>query len=143
MTGPAPTRKDHEAFCETEGWTRVRDARGRPGTHHVTYELDLPAGGILRTRISDPVDRTDYGPSLWSHILRDQLQVTETEFWACVKEGTRPARGLPEPPSGALPAEVVHLLISRVGLAEAEVAAMSKDEAVTRLQRYWTDGTCS
>jgi hypothetical protein len=52
-----------------------------------------------------------------------------------------PTGGVPEPPSAALPAEVVHLLISRVGLGEAEVAAMSKDEAVARLQRYWTDGS--
>jgi hypothetical protein len=140
MSGPAPARKDHQAFCETEGWIRVRDARGRTGTHHVTYELDRPDGGILRTRISHPVDRTDYGPSLWAHILRDQLQVTEAEFWACVADGVSPDRGGPEPLSGALPAEVVYLLISRVGLAEADVAAMTKDEAVARLQRYWTEG---
>ena len=141
MSGPAPTRKDHEAFCETEGWQRVRDARGRTGTHHLTYELDLPDGRILRTRISHPVDRTDYGPGLWGHILRDQLAVSETEFWACVRNGVKPDRGAPEIPASAIPADVVRLLISRVGLAEADVAAMSKDEAIARLQRYWTDGS--
>lgn len=140
MSWPAPSRKDHEAFCEAEGWLRVRDARGRTGTHHVTYDFGLPDGRVLRTRIS-PVDRTGYGPSLWSHILRDQLQVTEAEFWACVRDGVRPGRGVPESPADALPADLVHLLISRVGLAEAEVAAMSKDEAVARLREYWTDGT--
>ncbi len=141
MSGPAPTRKDHEAFCEAEGWIRVRDARGRTGTHHVTYELDLPDGGILRTRISHPADRTDYGPGLWSHILRDQLQVTGAEFWACVNDGARPGRGVPQPPAAALPAELVHLLISRVGLTDTEVAAMTRDAAVARLQSYWTDGS--
>lgn len=141
MSWPAPTRKDHEAFCAIEGWQRVRDARGRTGTHHVTYELALPDGRILRTRISHPVDRSGYGPSLWSHILRDQLQVTEAEFWATVQEKSKPARGAPESPARALPADVVHLLISRAGLAEAEVAAMTKDQAVARLQQYWTDGT--
>ncbi len=45
---------------------------------------------------------------------------------------------MPELPSGALPAEVVYLLISRVGLTEAEVAAMSKDEAIARLRCHWT-----
>ena len=49
-----------------------------------------------------------------------------------------PPRGLPEPPAAALPADLVHLLISRVGLHETEVAAMSKQDAVVRLQRYWT-----
>ncbi|MEQ4719022.1 hypothetical protein [Nonomuraea sp. B19D2] len=77
---------------------------------------------------------------MWGHILRDQLQVDEATFWACVKDGVLPDRGTPQPPSHALPADLVHLLISRVGLAEAEVAAMSKEDAVARLQRYWTEG---
>jgi hypothetical protein len=140
MSWPAPTRKDHEVFCSVEGWQRTRDARGRTGTHHVTFELVLPDGRILRTRISHPAGRTDYGASLWSHILRDQLAVSEAEFWDCVSDGVRPTRGSAAIPPTALPADVVHLLISRVALTEAEVAGMTKDEAVERLQRYWTDG---
>ena len=38
-------------------------------------------------------------------------------------------------------AGLVYMLISRVGLDESEVAEMSKDEAVARLQRYWTEGS--
>lgn len=140
MSWPQPTRQDHEKFCEVEGWKLVRDARGRTGTHHVTYEIALLDGRILRTRISHPVDRSTYGQSLWGHILRDQLQVTEPEFWACAREGVTPDRGVPETPAKALPADLVYLLISRVGLSEAEVAAMSKTEAVERLNRYWTEG---
>jgi hypothetical protein len=137
---PQPTRQDHDKFCGVEGWTPVRDARGRTGTHHVTYELHLPDGRVLRTRISHPPDRATYGSSLWSHILRDQLGVSEEEFWACVREGIKPGRGVPEVPPEALPAELVHLLITRVGLAEPEVAAMSKAEAVEQLNRYWSEG---
>ncbi|WP_199757503.1 hypothetical protein [Micromonospora sp. Llam0] len=118
----------------------MRDARGRTGTHHVTYEFALPDGRILRTRISHPVDRSTYGSSLWSHILRDQLHVSEPEFWSCVRDGVRPDRGIPEPPAEALPADLVYLLITRVGLDESVVAAMSKAEAVERLNRYWTEG---
>ena len=140
MKCPQPTRQDHDKFCNVEGWTPVRDARGRTGTHHVTYELPLPDGRVLRTRISHPPDRTTYGSSLWSHILRDQLGVTEEAFWACVRDGIKPNRGLPEAPPGALPADLVHLLINRVGLAEPEVAAMSKAEAIARLSRYWAEG---
>ncbi|MGH3925193.1 MAG: cytotoxic translational repressor of toxin-antitoxin stability system [Pseudonocardiaceae bacterium] len=140
MSRPQPTRKDHETFCRVEGWRPVRDARGRTGAHHVTYELELSDGRILRTRISLPVDRGDYGKSIWRHILRDQLQVDEADFWACVHDGVKPARGLPEPPAEALPADLVHLLISRVGLDEIEVAGMSKQDALARLQRYWTEG---
>jgi hypothetical protein len=78
---------------------------------------------------------------MWKHILRDQLGVEEPVFWSCVQDGIKPARGTPGPPAEALPADVVHMLISRVGLGEAEVAGMSKGEAVARLQRYWTEGT--
>lgn len=140
MTWAAPTRKDHDTFCRVEEWRPVRDARGRTDTHHVTYELELPDGRILRTRVSHPVDRRDYGTSLWRHILRDQLQVEEADFWACVRDGRKPDRGLPEAPAEALPAELVHLLISRVHLPETEVAAMSKQDAAARLQRYWAEG---
>lgn len=140
MRGPQPTRQDHQKFCEVEDWKPVRDARGRTGTHHVTYELVLPDGRILRTRISHPVDRNTYGPSLWSHILRDQLQVSEPEFWSCVRDEVKPDRGMPEQPAEALPADLVHLLITRVGLSDSEVAAMDKAEAVERLNRYWAEG---
>lgn len=140
MTWPQPTREDHERFCQTEGWRPVRTARGRTGTHHVTYELDLADGRILRTRISHPADRSTYGRSIWSHILRDQLHVDEASFWACAQDKVVPDRGMPTAPPEALPADLVHLLISRVGLDEREVAAMTKEEAITRLHRYWIDG---
>ncbi|MFV2087505.1 hypothetical protein [Micromonospora sp. LOL_021] len=64
MTWPQPVRQAHEKFCQHEQWTRVRDARGRTGTHHVTFELGLADGRILRTRLSHPVDRSVYGRSL-------------------------------------------------------------------------------
>lgn len=141
MTWPEATRADHERFCLAEGWRRVRDAKGRTGTHHVTYELPLPDGQILRARISHPPDRTAYGPSLWAHILRDQLKVDQGTFWACVRDGRRPDRGVPAVPEEALPADLVYLLLTRVGLTEDEVRRLSKDEAIARLQHYWTQET--
>lgn len=141
MNWPQPTRRDHDTFCRVEQWHPVRDATGRSGTHHVTYELELPDGRVLRTRISHPVDRTDYGPSLWRHVLRDQLHVDDATFWACAQDDIKPDRGAPSPPPHALPAELVHLLISRVGVPGSEVAAMSKQDAVARLDRYWAGGT--
>lgn len=141
MRWPRATREDHERFCRAEGWRRVRDAKGRTGTHHVTYELVLPDGQVLRTRISRPPDRTGYGTSLWSHVLRDQLKVTQDAFWACVRDGTLPDRGVPAAPPQALPADLVLLLLTRVGLSEEEVRRLSRPEAIARLQRYWTEGT--
>jgi hypothetical protein len=123
---PRAGREDHARFCEREGW--------RAGN---AFELDLPDGRILRTRVSHPPGRTVYGPIIWAHILRDQLGVSEDEFWACVKEGVKPGRGAPDIPAQALPADLVHLLVSKVGVAEAEIAAMTKETAVARLQDYW------
>lgn len=106
----------------------------------MTYELDLPDGRTLRTRVSHPPDRTTYGPNLFSHILRDQLDVSVEEFWNCVQEGERPDRGALGVPEDALPAEMVHLLLTRVGLTETQVAGLSKSEAAARLNEYWTSG---
>ena len=137
---PAASREDDQKFCETEGWHRVRDAKGRTGTHHVTYELALPDGRILRTRISHPPDRSTYGKALWAHILRDQLDVTEEAFWACVQDGTTPDRGAVEPDRPALPASLVHQLVVRFHVPEGEVAQMSKAEAIERLAALWSAG---
>lgn len=92
---------------------------------------------MLRTRISNPPDRSTYGASLWAHVLRDQLQVDQETFWACVRDGRRPDRGVPAVPREALPADLVHLLLSRVGLTEAEVSLLTKPEAIARLEQYW------
>jgi len=59
----------------------------------------------------------------------------------CVQDGILPKRGIPDVPSAALPAELVYLLINRVGLGEADVAGMTKDQAIARLNRYWTTGS--
>jgi hypothetical protein len=141
VSRPQSDRERHQRFCLVERWDRVRDARGRTGTHHVTYELALHDGRILRTRIAHPVDRTAYGAALWRHILRYQLDVSDDEFWDCVLHDRLPDRGFPEPSKKSLPADLVYLLIHRVGLTDETVAALSTEEAVARLQQYWTDGT--
>lgn len=116
----------------------MRSARGK-GTHHLTYELALADGRILRTRVSHPPGRESYGADIWRHILRDQLDVTDEEFWACVGNGVKPRRGVPETPAEALPLDLVYQLITKVGLAESEVMNMTKDEAVARLNKFWTE----
>ena len=87
------------------------------------------------------MNRDTYGPGIWSHILKDQLDVDQATFWAYVQDGTKPDRGAPQPPAGALPADLVHLLLTRVRLSEADPAAMSKDQAIARMQQYWATGS--
>ena len=46
----APTRTPPpEVLASWKGRHRVRDGRGRSGTHHLTYELLLPDGRLLQT----------------------------------------------------------------------------------------------
>jgi len=93
---PPPAREDHDQFCENERWKLVRGASGQPVKHHRTYELALWDGRILRTRISKPVDKSQYATSMWAHILRSQLDVTADAFWCCVNDKLLPDRGAPK-----------------------------------------------
>lgn len=137
----AGTRVDHNRFCLNEEWTLVRGARGREVRHHVTYELDLPDGRVLRTRVSRPVQKVVYGVDLWKAILREQLCVTEDEFWACVKSKVKPDRGggSVEPPPQSLPASLVHQLIHQAGVPEEQVATMTLKEAVKAMTAHWSE----
>ena len=119
-----------------EGWHQV------PSTHHDTYELELPDGGVLRTRISRPPNEATYGDRMWQHILRDQLDVTADEFWACVRDGTAPNRTVVDVPEAddAIPVDVVNLLLGRVGLTRRDLVGMTREEAIARLNDYWATG---
>lgn len=141
MTDLQPWHSAHDRFCRTEGWQPVRDEHSETGSRTVTYELTLPDGRALRSRVVQPPPDRCYGPSVWKHILRDQLQVSEPEFWACVRDGKVPDRGVPKPAADALPVGLVHLLINRVGMPESEVMAMSKDQAIARLTQHWDAAT--
>jgi hypothetical protein len=138
---PPATRKDHQKFCETEGWQKRKTAKGKTGTHHVNYELPLGDGRILYTRISHPVDKTDYGKKIWASILREQLDVTSDEFWDCVTNGQVPSRGAPPAPdpAQAIPAPVVAILIGTFGIPEVEVRTMTKDQALLRLSELYSE----
>jgi hypothetical protein len=91
---PAASRKDHQTFCEVEGWDCVSDGgQRRKGRDHVRYELVLPDGRILRTKISHPINKRDtYGIDLWKRVLRDQLCVTDEQFWDCANNREPPER---------------------------------------------------
>lgn len=138
MSWPAATRSDHLRFCRTETWREVRNATDGLVGHHLTYELPLDDGRILRTRISRPPGKQTYGAGLWKRILRDQLDVDDAAFWACVKDTTLPQRGAPPPPRQGIPVDLYRLLTGAAGLPETIVRDMSIDEAVAAAQKFWT-----
>lgn len=143
MNGRAASRRDHVRFCEVEGWPRVTSARESANKHHLTFELPVNDGRILRTRISRPPNNENYGKALWSHILRDQLCVTQNEFWSCVDEGNLPVRSAetPAPPSAALPAGLAHQLVHVLHLTSTEVAQLSLEDAVALLNDHHSKPT--
>jgi hypothetical protein len=138
VSGPA-SRREHKQFCDIEGWDTVLNARGKKVRHHITYELALSDGRVLRTRISRPANNDIYGPSLWTAILRDQLDTTEAAFWDCVERHVLPPRPRSDAPLAAagLPASLVHQLKTALGLSDADVARLSKDEAVALMSAHW------
>ena len=136
----AASRRDPRRFCEIEEWAEVVNARGKPTRHHITYELALPDGPILRTRILRPANTEAYGPSMWSHILTDQLAVTEDEFWESVDDRTPPVRSRPasSTPENALPISLARQLVDVLHLSSDEVGAISVEEAIARMQEFWS-----
>jgi hypothetical protein len=135
--------KDHRKFVETEGWEKKGTARGKgkTGDHH-RYTLKLADGTVLATRVSHGSGSID-DPGLVARILKDQLAVSEEDFYLCVKKGKLPPR--PTAPSASVPetgldAKLVRNLIRRAGLPEAEVLAMTKHEAVEAWQKHLASG---
>lgn len=139
MSFPAPTRTAHRAFCELEGWTLVANAVGKPVAHHVTYELPLLDGRVLRTRVSRPVNSDTYGRSLWSHILRDELDVGAAVFWECVQHSVRPPRpGAVSRPEG-VPVALVMELRRRLGLSDDQISHLDRATAAALIASYWAE----
>ena len=139
MTSRVASRREHQRFCEIEGWQEVRNSRGRPTRHRITHEFVLTDGRVLRTRISRPANTDEYGKGMWSHILDDQLQVTEAEFWECVDNKNPPQRTPSDASSDTvrLPAQLAYQLVHALNLTNDEIAALSLEEAMKLLNEFW------
>jgi hypothetical protein len=139
MTLRAASRREHQRFCAIEGWDEVLNSRGKPTRHHITYELLLADGSILRTRISRPANTDAYGKSLWSHILDDQLHVTQAEFWECVDNKIPPDRTpfTARPDSTTLPAQLAYQLVHTLNLTNEAIASLTLEEAVKLMAEHW------
>lgn len=129
-----PTWDDIRRFCEVDGWEPTHGARGRKRRDHDRYVKTLPDGRILRTKASHGRDEIG-DPSLVKHILRDQLEVTEEQFWDAVDNGRAPQRGGDQPvasgrPDSSLPGWLAVNLSALVGLSDDEIFAMDEEQAM-------------
>ncbi len=143
---PLPTYKELRDFCKIDDWVDLKEKRsavqGRKGQalDHYRYEKVLPDGRILQTKVSRGAGR--YGdPNLWRRIWRDQLGLDdEDQFWEALRtrKPVDRATAQPEPPPASATAKPAWLhknLVLIVGIPEAEVLALSAQEAHAR----WTE----
>lgn len=70
---------------------------------------------------------------MWSHILKHQLEVTQEEFWVCVRKGEAPGRGFVamQAPQQSIPLFLLKELM-RLGLSEKEALGLSAAEAAQK-----------
>ena len=127
-----PKFSDLRKFCENDAWDPKRK------TDHWRYTKTLPDGRTLRTKVS--FGSGEIGdPGLFAAILRQQLEVSEDEFWRVIRDGG-PARRIPKPaqaparPSDLSAATVLQLRKRGVPLDEIK-ALKSQAEAEDLLRR--------
>jgi hypothetical protein len=127
-----PTWGEIERFCRIDGWRESRR------TDHVFFEKVLADGTVLRTHRSFASDKT-MSPGRFKAILRNQLRVSEEDFWGALETGepvTRPG----EPPEAALaiPAYLVRVLKDELHKTEAEIAEVTPEEAERLVHEHWS-----
>lgn len=125
------------------GWQEVPNlARGRRRTgDHTRYSKILPDGSRTQTRVSAH-PREEIGEDLFRRILREQLRVSEQEFWSIVRgqaSGALPPpapAGAPAPPAPGIPGWLVNCLITVAGIPENEVLDMTPEAARAAWDAY-------
>lgn len=127
-----PTHRELKKFCDNDGW----DPKKR--TDHWRYTKRVPGGRTLRTKISFGSGEVG-DPGLFSAILREQLQVSEAEFWRVVREGgpaRRAERPFIAPAAPRLLAAATVLQLRKLGVSLEQIRELrSQAEAAELLER--------
>ncbi len=141
---PRPlSNADHHKFVQTEGWEQKGTAKSARKTgDHSRYTLRLNNGEVLSIRVSHGGGSLN-DPMLVAGVLRDQLQVSEADFYRCVDNGVLPPRPAPAasaPPPGGLDGTLVRNLMMKVGMTQHQVASLTMEGAVAAWQKYVAEG---
>jgi hypothetical protein len=126
-----PTWGEIERFCRIDGWRESRR------TDHVFFEKVLADGTVLRSHRSFAGGKT-MSPGRFKAILRNQLQVSEADFWAALDTKEPVARPSEPPEEVSLPAYLVRTLKTELQLSEAEIAELSLEEAQRLVHEHWS-----
>lgn len=118
----AQLRKDPRQAVNTRRHHRLLGELGRPQISH--------------DRSSTP------SPSRWKAIVRNQLKVTEEQFWEALRTGTAVDRTPPPPPPEPIAVEEwVRKGLRRTGMTDDEVDRLTPEEAQQGLYRRWSGET--
>jgi hypothetical protein len=130
---------DLRQYVTNDGWTEEPNlARGRRRTgDHRRYSRDLPDGSRLRTKVSHD-EHAEIGEDFFHRIVRDQLRVTEERFWQVVHGRSGFETPVSEPTTEPIPGWLVTRLLFTVGLSEAHVAGLTRDQAQAAWLAYQT-----
>lgn len=114
-----------ERFFKCDGWTQVRR------TGDVRYEKELPDGELLRSARSAGKASQTIGRDRFAEILRAQLKVDTSAFWACVKTCLPVPRppSVATPPTARLSAWIARRLEQELGLRPDQIAGMRLTDA--------------
>lgn len=127
-----PTWGEIERFCRIDGWQASRR------TDHVFFEKTLADGTVLRTHRSFAGSKT-MSLGRFKAILRNQLRVSEEDFWRALETGepvVRPSEPLEAEPG--LPAWLVRVLTMELRLSESEIAELTSAEAERLVYEHWS-----
>jgi len=115
------------------GWVYEPNlVRGRKKTgDHQRYFKEMPDGSRRRTKVSGHPNE-EIGRDLFSHILKDQIGISEADFWAVLsgREDPPPAVETGRSPSSpGIPAWLLTALVDVAKIPEDEVLSMTPEEA--------------
>lgn len=131
-----PIRYDElRAFCRIDGWISASGKPGRSTSKHEVWTKSLPKGTTLRVVISK--GRGEYPSRMAGYILKNELRVTEHEFWSAVRTGEaprRPEQRSPQPEGELLPLSLVRALLA-AGYSGADLNGLSLADAKELLKR--------
>ena len=132
-----PVWSEVEAFCRIDGWVEVD--KGRSADHRY-YRLVMDDGTVLETRVSHSSKKT-MSPGRWKAILRDQLHVSDEDFWSTLrtkKSVERPSAPPDESEIEQVPAWAAVVLSSRLKMSPTEIAALGRDRAIQLAHDAWS-----
>ncbi|MHB1576874.1 MAG: cytotoxic translational repressor of toxin-antitoxin stability system [Candidatus Dormibacteria bacterium] len=110
---------------------------------HRYYRLVLDDGTVLETRISHSSKKT-MSQGRWRAILRDQLGVSDEDFWKSLRD-KRPVERPSGPPLEEeieqIPLWAAELLTARLGMSLAAIAQLGRDRAIELARETWAKPT--